>query len=198
MSVAAGALLGLAYVYAGLMAFRAKTSPGRALDHPVRRSLFERVVAHPGASLADLRKLVDGSRGSLRHHLDILERIGVVRACRSPRSSRFFPADIPIDEDQAVALLRRGRVLEVALAIRAHPTLAQHQITKGLPMTRDVFRAYANLMITHGLIEEIREGRTLRYAPTQRLDHMLRVAKLAKAADGQSNLEPGGTRLETT
>lgn len=196
LGLVAGAFLGLTAVYVGLIAFRSKTSLDRALEHPLRRRLFERVVARPGANLADLRSSVGGSRGSLRHHLDILERIGVVRACRTPRSSRFFPADIPVDQDQALALLRRGRVLEVALAIRANPTLAQHQITKGLSMSRDVFRAYANLMIANGLIEEIRDGRTLKYAPTRRLDDVIQMCNVPQAAGGDSNLEPGGTRLE--
>lgn len=82
-----------------------------------------------------------------------------------------------------MAVLLRGRVLEVAQAVRANPGIRQRDLTDKLPISRKVFRTYADLMVAAGLVEETHEPHQRRYFPTPQLDELLHALEAGPDAE---------------
>lgn len=137
----------------------------------------------PGLRFKALWRTLQANRGTARYHLHILEKTGVVRAVHDAGSTRFFPAGTDPARLSLMAVLLRGRVLEVAQAVRANPGIRQRDLTDKLPISRKVFRTYADLMVAAGLVEETHEPHQRRYFPTPQLDELLHALEAGPDAE---------------
>lgn len=127
----------------------------------------------PGIRLSGLWKELGANRGTAHYHLLVLERAGAVQALREGRSTRYFPPETPESELAPLALLLRGRVLEVAHLVLSAPGISQGDLTSALDISRRVFREYADLMTEMDLMDEVRDSRRKRYFPTAALAKLL-------------------------
>lgn len=134
---------------------------------------MEEVSRSPGLRLLDVAAAAGAKRSTAKHHLGILEQVGLVKAVRKGDSTRYFPGTFLSDDAEDVALLLRGRMLEVAHVIAREPGVRQVEITRALNLSRKVFRTYANLLILRGLVLEEAGLNTLRYFPTSRLHRIV-------------------------
>lgn len=118
--LAASLLAGLAAPGAG-----ARQS-SRLLENETRRDVYERVVDHPGTTIADAADAAGVSHSTATYHLDRLADAGIVVALEDGNKVRYFPNAGAYDRDE-----RR------CLAILENPT------------TRDVLAAIADLEPTY-------------------------------------------------
>ena len=167
LAVAAGLTI---FVFA--MAHHAKTSGDRALDHPLRRAMHDIINGKQGIRLHNLWDELDAPRGTLQYHLTVLTHAGKVQAIETPESIRYFTT-LSDQDIQDICLLRRGRILDVAVQVKNKPGATQIELLKLLPMSRKVFRDYANLLGKRLLVEEVKDYPNKRYYPTERLQHVL-------------------------
>jgi len=144
-----------------------------AKNHPVRRRLLEIILRRPGVRLATLWKELDANRKTAKYHLMVLERAAIVAAFEAERVTRYFPARIGPEERPLVALLLRGRVLEMIHQVIRNPGISQIELRKALTMSRKVLRDYANLLVEKQLVTEVREPHSCRYFATARLEQVL-------------------------
>lgn len=148
---------------------------GAAVDlpHPCRTRIVALVEAAPGVTLTELRAAAGCSWGTIQHHTRVLERRGRLRSEPVGRSRRFFPATTPPGVLRRTALLRKGRVAELARAIRERPGCMQRDLTEGLHLTRKVLRGYVDDLVAQGLVVEHQHPRARTYHPTQVLRALL-------------------------
>ncbi len=171
--------------------------PSTVVRHPVRQTLLDLIRRRPGAQAAALRRALDANRGTINYHLRMLERAGVVRVNRHQHATRYFPLSERDERVPIVAVLLRGRIVEVVRAIVLSPGISQKQLTRNLPISRKVLRDYADDLGPE-LLQEVRESRTLRYYPTPRLmdavRDMKRSADLQSPSNGPDQMPPGDIR----
>lgn len=173
-SLLLAAILSVSVAAAGLGMARQSRSQERQLkEHPVRRRILGTLKVSPGASITDLRREVGIGWGTVQHHLYLLRQAGVVKGVVHGRSHRFYRTDAPEDDGPTMALLRRGRLIEVAKAIVRQPGVRQQQLTRSIEISRKVFRRYADLLADAGLVKEVREAKYRRYYPTADLIDVL-------------------------
>lgn len=144
-----------------------------AMRHPVRRGIFDLIRRRPGARLNTIWRAFSTNRGTAQYHLVVLERVGVIQAVREGQATRYFPSGMEMGEIPGLALLLRGRVLEVARAVLREPGISQRRLTRLLPISRKVFREYANRLTALDLLAEVRDAKVKRYFPTPRLHQMV-------------------------
>jgi len=68
----------------------------KALAHPTRRFLLDRLFARDGRTLTELESEVAMTRFGVMKHLRVLERAGLVVVRRSGREKRHFLNPVPI------------------------------------------------------------------------------------------------------
>jgi predicted transcriptional regulator len=155
------------------LARRTKGATEQAMRHPVRRSILDLIRRRPGSRLSTIWRAFTTNRGTAQYHLLVLERVGAVRAVRDGQATRYFPSDVGPGQLPGLALLLRGRVMEVARAVLEEPGISQRRLTKILPISRKVFREYADRLAEMGLVTEVRDAKVKRYFPTPRLGQMV-------------------------
>lgn len=153
------------------MVWRSKTSPKEAPKHPVRRILLKLVRNEPGIRLSQVCQSLGTNRGTAHYHLGVLVRIGALDCLKGQRSARYFPAST--EQMPVVAFLLRGRVFEVARFLQDQPGISQRDLTKNLRISRKVFREYANKLLEHEMVVEVRQAKLKLYYPTERLGQAL-------------------------
>lgn len=139
-----------------------------ALDHPVRRRIFELLRRVPGRQIHDLGKALNLNRQITRYHVFYLVRAGMIESSEAGGHARFFPANTK--RPHALAALLRKRALEIADTVAHQPGLSQGELVDLLKISRRGFRETADRLIAQGLIVERRRWRELRYYPTERLN----------------------------
>lgn len=164
--------------------------------HPLRRRLLKLVRERPGSRLSELWQTLRANRGTAQYHLLMLERAGLVVAHRVVRATRYFPPGSNEERLSLVALLLRGRVLEVAGMISRHPGISQQELTARLPMSRRVFRTYANLLVSSGLLEERRHVHSKRYFPGPGLGPILGQLESRQDSAPKEGPPPGESQAE--
>lgn len=186
-----GAFVTLALGFAWL----GNSARDQVTKHPLRRRLLDMVRRRPGVRMAEIWQTLEANRGTAKYHLLILERANAVEAVRTKRITRYFPSGVGPDERSLLALLLRGRVMELVRAITRNPGFSQRELTGSLAMSRKVFRRYVDLLIESRLLNEIHEPHLRRYYPTHRLDDALqRIAKRENTREVAETPEgpPGG------
>lgn len=120
----------------------------------------------------------------------MLQQTGAVQTVRN-RETRYFPGEYATEDAKDIALLRRGRVLEVAVEILRGPGTVQRELTERLKISRRVFRLYANLLMQRNLVSEERQGPSVLYFPTDRLAPVVKRIMVAEPSSSHSETEEG-------
>lgn len=156
------------------LASHSHTSRKRILEHPMRAAIVELVRQSPGILLCDLRRRVGCSAGTIQHHLDLLERRGIVESEQGAQRRHLFLADVDATVRRSFTLLaRRGRALEFLRLVGQEPGIQQRLVTDRLSISRKALRDYVEEMQQCGLIDtEVVGGRRL-YRPTPSLAELL-------------------------
>lgn len=160
-------------------------APGKPeQEHPVARQILATVKDAPGSSVSEIGRRTGTPRGTVHYHVDLLAKAGLLRTISHGRERRLFPRELDRDLATSIALLRRGRVLELASAVVADPGLAQKDIARKTTMPRKTLRTYADLLTKERLMVEIDDARFRRYYPTPRMQRL--VALLEEDAGTES------------
>lgn len=166
------ALYGAAAQLASMVRQR-KTKPQNLGDHPSRRRMIRFVETHPGAQLTDICEDLEINRGTATHHMRLLEDSGIVEGLVGANRHHFFPPGMADETKRRMALLRAGRVLEVATTIIDKPGIIQKDINDVVPLSPTTLRAYLAELEAEGLITVNQQWRSHHYFPTEQLEELV-------------------------
>lgn len=150
--LAAGAALLLLKLAAPLYhRFKRKT----ALDNPARQRIYELLRAAPGASAAELS---EGSKlhvTTVKYHLDVLRRVGMVGEQVVDGTRRFFS----YENGDRVEFLTRALLDEPAAKaiygqIEQHPGLPFIEVARALGMRKEHVHYHVKKLAKHGLLTD--------------------------------------------
>lgn len=142
-------------------------------DHPTRRQILELITDRPGRSISDLCRAIGAGWGTVQHHLYLLGQAGMIRGVMQGRNHRFFHGKEGVKRLEDVALLLRGRVRQLAIAVLEEPGIGQRKLTESISMSRKVLREYVNLLLQQGLLREESRSKFRYYFPTEALEELL-------------------------
>ncbi len=150
--------------------FRSLDRSARGVEEqPTRRRILETIRREPGITISNLCRRTEAGWGTVKYHLQILQRAGLV-VSRSPgRDCLLFPQEYPRDELPVTEVLRRGRAASLAKAIAQSPGASQKELCARVNMTRKIIRTYVDMLTSAGLVVERRDSQFQRYYPDPRL-----------------------------
>ncbi|HUR26394.1 MAG TPA: winged helix-turn-helix transcriptional regulator [Candidatus Thermoplasmatota archaeon] len=167
--VAGGVAVGIAVLVAWLL-FSRVLHPDRALRNPKRRSILEAVVAHPGLGLTDLSATTGYALGTVRHHLEVLQRVGLVVANHTRGQVHYFENHGRYSHNwRTVAVQREPLQRHLLEWITGHPGCTQGEVIAeagAFGASRGTALRRLNRLLSAGLVTVQKEGRLRRYSRT--------------------------------
>lgn len=133
-----------------------------ALEHPRRARLLAAITAEPGLTFRQLVQSTGIPAGTVRHHLTILERCGLVRIERDGGALRHFLEGASPEDRLAVTLERRG-LDRVYAFVAVHGPVNQKTILDAMPYSRSTTQHKVQRLVQRGLMELKRQGRLCMY-----------------------------------
>lgn len=131
--------------------FRRKT----ALDNPTRARLYEMLRSAPGASAADLGGAAGLHVTTVKYHLDVLRRVGMVGEQVVDGCRRFYSYENGDRmEFLTRALLDEPAAKAVYQQIERHPGLPFIEVARGLGMRKEHVHYHVKKLAKHGLITD--------------------------------------------
>jgi len=133
--------------------------------HPARARLIAAIEAQPGIHFNELARLVNQARGSVRHHLQILETAGLVKQVHSGRYSCLYLADVRHEPGNVVRKSEVARRLESM--VRDHPGMTAADASRTLGVTYGAAAYHLRRMAEAGLVRLEDKPLTAFPLPTQ-------------------------------
>jgi predicted transcriptional regulator len=92
--------------------------PSKALELKKRRVLYQHILNNPGLHLRALERDMRMGLGDLRHHLDFLEREGLIMTATDGYRKTYFPSRKEFSGDKALlGLLRQSKPRAILLLL---------------------------------------------------------------------------------
>ena len=146
-------------------------------EHPLRLRIVDALEKSPGIHFRELQRRLDAANGTLRHHLDILTKEGVVTIVPvNGRTCYYFgaPAQVEIlegtgitDDSRAAAMMPVG-LSEVQRVVVARLT-EQNSPESQAQLARDLGRSRASV---HSAISVLRERGILNQSGLELAPHL--------------------------
>lgn len=133
------------------------------LDHPLRSRILEIVRDNPGIRLPELARELDSHRATVAYHLRRLESTDFIVQSRSAHGIVIHPTGDP-EAEHAHVLARTG-AKELLALIQADPGLSVTELADELERPKSRISELTQVMEEVGLIERIKDGRTVRMYP---------------------------------
>lgn len=153
-----------------------------ALAQPVRQRLLALIKGLPGCTVPDFVRILDMSRGNAVHHLDVLERNGLVTVHVVGRCRHYVAGSS--QHWLQLAALKGDRARMVAGYVMAHPGCIQRDVAEGLGLPRSRTNGYVGRLLREGLLEGSPQGRAIQLRAAPMLESLWRMLDPASIADG--------------
>jgi DNA-binding transcriptional ArsR family regulator len=128
------------------------------LDHETRDTLCERVESSPGTYLTELADAVDEPMGTVRHHLKILEREGLIEGAKLRGKRRYYP--VGETPDALDAAMSQDGPREVLVTLAEVGDASVSTIADALDRDPSTVSHHLSRLEEDDLVERERDGRS--------------------------------------
>lgn len=126
------------------------------LENDVRRRVFEHIERSPGVHVSALAEVTDASRSTVRYHVRVLEREGLVFGEKIRGKRRFFP--VGSDDPELTAALHDDATASVLDAVARIGPANVSQLAEDLDRTPGTVSYHLSRLEAADLVEQEREG----------------------------------------
>jgi DNA-binding transcriptional ArsR family regulator len=145
------------------------------LDHEVRAAIHDHVTEHPGTYVSALGEAVDVSTSTVRHHLRILEREGLVEDAHVLGRRRLFPAGV--DHPAVTAALADETTADVMLALARHGPCGSGSLAEELDTSPSTVSHHLSRLEEAGVVVREDDGRATRNRLSSAVDEALSTGR---------------------
>ncbi|WP_458186928.1 winged helix-turn-helix transcriptional regulator [Haladaptatus sp. NG-WS-4] len=128
------------------------------LEHEVRGDLYEKIERAPGLYLSELDDRLDVSLSTIRHHLRVLEREGMVTGAKVRGKRRFYPDEEGVELAAALAEEPTAAVLD---AVSRREPASVGELADELERDPSTVTHHLKRLEADGLVERERDGRAV-------------------------------------
>lgn len=137
------------------------------LELETRKEIFEHVRANPGVHFSQLKRDLDMETGLLQHHLRTLEEYNVITSEDHQGKRRLFVAQELDEEERAIlSSLRYETTRHILLFLLREDAARNRAIAEDLGVSPATVSWHVSRLREEGIVTEVRDGRTTRYAVT--------------------------------
>lgn len=126
---------------------------GNSIDSVRRKKIIHLLEEQPGLSIDELADAFNISRGTIRHHLQLLIRQGNVAAYRQGNRRLHFTTQMSPMRRKAIYLLRIGSIRSVVNETVDYPRFRLSQVAQQIGLSPRSVRRALQMLEKAGLIE---------------------------------------------
>lgn len=130
------------------------------LHHDARGEIHDAINAEPGVYVNKLQSVTEMPRSTLRYHLKILEREGLVNSEKILGTVRYYPSQTQSDE-LAIAL-ERDATASVLRGIARHEPVSVSGLADVVDRSPSTVHYHLDRLSAEGLIERERDGESVK------------------------------------
>ena len=171
-----------------------------ALENQIRKTIYSHIVEYPGVSFSTLKRVYDLNDGTLRYHLNYLERAQKIASKLENGKLHYYPyAQSTIDSKLASTNLKSRELTphqELILnAIKRYPGINQTELIAKTSLKRHILTYNVSHLIDLGMIKKNNHVRNVcyEYIPDELLQYemlkMLTIKFLNNEIDEQTFLK---------
>ncbi len=148
-----------------------RISNDKVLDHPLRAQIFDLVKENPGIHASHIAREVGGGWGTVTHHLDKLQKAGMLTTRRVNNQKCFFEQGGQVSrQDMAVASALKGdTAAQITAFVQAHPMSSQKDVAEALGISAALASFHVKKLENLGVLEKMRQGKSTLLTTTESL-----------------------------
>ena len=151
-----------------------RARPSSALMNFNRRKIFQYLLKQPCTNTGQIAKALELSRSTISWHLDYLVKSGYVDSHIDNKKKIFCPSDLISRNSIAIfSILNQPAGMLVYRAIVKEPGQDPGMLVEKTEASRSHVSEILKKMLDIGLISSIRDGRHVRYFPTDRYSQIV-------------------------
>jgi predicted transcriptional regulator len=170
--VAGVAGIGLMVLKFLIAPFFTRLTKEEALEHPRRKTIFQYIQQHPGANFREIARNTSIAAGTVRHHLNVLERSGQIVEHNHGSTVRLFENHGKFANNWAdLVLLREPALGQVHAWLKEHPASPQKAILEAMEThgwSRSTTQHRLSRLVDGGLANIKLQGRLKIYTAAER------------------------------
>ncbi|MCK5024360.1 MAG: ArsR family transcriptional regulator [Thermoplasmata archaeon] len=144
-----------------------RVRPSSALMNANRRKIFQYLLERPCTSTGQIAKALELSRSTISWHLDYLVKAGYVDSHVDSKKKIFCPSGLISKKCIVVfSLLNQPAILSIYRTIVREPGQDHGMLREKVEYSHSHISEILKKMLAVGLISSIRDGRHVRYFPT--------------------------------
>jgi len=129
-----------------------------------RRLIYDFILNNPGLHLRNISRDLGMKMGTLRHHVDRLEKQGILSSRREGNLKIYFIAGKLGPRDKNISpLLQQKRFRDIILNTIIHPGLTHKEIAKKLSLKPPTLSKYVKILEQRNIIYHERFEKERRY-----------------------------------
>jgi len=118
-----------------------------------KSQLTELIQKNPGLNFRDLMRSTGMKNGVLSHHLNNLEKFGLISVVRGPRQSRFYPPSFSEQESKIVKALRRQTPKSIIQSLILHEPLEFRDVVLHAKKSPSTVSLYLSQLVDDGIVK---------------------------------------------
>lgn len=145
-----------------------RARPSSALMNANRRKIFQYLLKQPCTNAGQIAKALEVSRSTISWHLDYLVKSGYIDSHIDNKKKIFCPSGLISKKSIVVfSLLNQPASMLIYRAIVKEPGQDPGMLKEKIEASRSHISDLLKKMLAVGLISSIRDGRHVRYFPTE-------------------------------
>ena len=143
----------------------------------VRQDIYDYIKDHPGVNQNALKRRLDISSSSIRHHLKILERYEHILQHNDGKYIRYYVNKNGYSlytngngYKEIISVLRKDTAANIVRHIQEHPNTTQRHLAKALNLHPSTIHWHTKLLLASNIISVKRTGKSIRYEINEPMD----------------------------
>ncbi|MFQ5815603.1 MAG: winged helix-turn-helix transcriptional regulator [Candidatus Hydrothermarchaeaceae archaeon] len=130
---------------------------------PTRRDIYGVISGSPGLHFREILRETELGVGSLRYHLAVLEKNGIVVSREDGQYLRFFPAGLSEEEKELLGMLRQRSIRKILGYLLMNPAASHREVVRNVGLAPSTVSWYLKKLERLGLLKLDKSGKNTAY-----------------------------------
>jgi predicted transcriptional regulator len=139
------------------------TKEKRVLELDVRRKVYEIVRKYAGCHFREIQRKSKLSIGSIKYHLDYLEKNKLIKSQKETNNLRYYPKEFQSQNTQLMGLLRQEKIRQIILFILLNKNCTQEKISENVQLSSSTTSWHLKKLEEAKILRSTKIGRIKKY-----------------------------------
>lgn len=154
-----------------------KSSKKPVLDSPERAEVFKHIRDNPGITKVEMAGRLGMNYGTLRYHIDVLEKARLITVVKIGKYLRMFQSHGKYDdrEKRLISIMKTGNNCKIVQIVLENPGIGTTAVSEKIDISKSATSVYLNQLVEEGiLVNKKSSGANRYYLNSELVDQVIR------------------------